>query len=157
MSATVVSSAVASRRTTTTASTLAANPAIVLVGRLLFGGIFLMAGLNHFQPAAIQYAAHSGVPFAGLLVPASGLLAAIGALSILTGYRARLGAWLLVAFLVPVTLVMHAFWNVSDPMMRQFQMAMFMKNLSMLGAALLITQVGAGSLGLGGTRKAGVA
>ena len=54
----------------------------------------------------------------------------------------------MVLFLVPVTLTMHNFWAVPDPMMRGMQMAMFMKNVSMLGAALLITQVGAGPLSL---------
>jgi putative oxidoreductase len=64
------------------------------------------------------------------------------------GYRARLGAWLIVLFLVPVTLAMHNFWAVKDPMMAQMQMIMFMKNVSMLGGALLITQFGAGPLSL---------
>ena len=40
--------------------------------------------------------------------------------------------------------MMHNFWAVSDPMMRQMQMVMFMKNLSMLGGALLISQFGSG-------------
>ena len=55
--------------------------------------------------------------------------------------HARAGAWLLVAFLVPVTLAMHAFWNVPDPMMRQILMAFFMKNLAMLGGALLTSVI----------------
>jgi len=123
-------------------NTLAAP--IVALGRTLFSLIFLMAGPSNFSPASIGYAAHAGVPFAGFLVPASGILAAVGGLSVMLGYRARLGAWLLVVFLVPVTLMLHNFWAVSDPMMRAMQMAMFMKNLGLLGGALLITQLGAG-------------
>jgi putative oxidoreductase len=42
--------------------------------------------------------------------------------------------------------MMHNFWTISDPMMRQMQMAMFMKNISMLGGALLIAYFGAGPL-----------
>ena len=71
-----------------------------------------------------------------------------GGLSVLLGGHARAGAWLLVAFLVPVTLAMHAFWAVPDPMMRQIQMAFFMKNLAMLGGALLIAYWGAGPFSL---------
>jgi putative oxidoreductase len=127
--------------------------AIVAVGRFLFAAIFLNSAPQHFQAGTIQYAAGAGVPFAGVLVPASGVLALIGALSVLTGYRARLGAWLLVAFLVPVTLAMHAFWNVSDPMMHGIQQVMFLKNVSMLGAALLITQFGAGPWSLDAARN----
>ena len=81
---------------------------------------------------------------AGLLVPASGILALVGGLSILLGYRAKMGAWLLVLFLVPVTVMMHNFWAVKDPMMAQMQMAMFLKNVTVLGGALLISQLGAG-------------
>jgi putative oxidoreductase len=51
-----------------------------------------------------------------------------------------------VAFLVPVTLGMHAFWRVGDPALRHVQQAMFAKNLSMLGAALLIACFGSGPL-----------
>jgi putative oxidoreductase len=67
-----------------------------------------------------------------------------GGLSILLGYRAKIGAWLLIAFVAAVTPMMHNFWTVADPMMRQMQFIMFMKNVSMLGGALLVTQLGTG-------------
>jgi putative oxidoreductase len=126
---------------------------ITLGGRIFFSAIFIMSGFLHFSQQEIAYAAHSGVPMAGLLVPASGVLALAGGLSILLGYRAKLGAWLLVLFLVPVTLLMHNFWAVKDPMMSQMQMAMFLKNVTMLGGALLISQFGAGALSLDARRS----
>jgi putative oxidoreductase len=125
---------------------------VVLAGRLLFATIFLIAPLGHFNSQTVGYAAQQGVPAAGLLVPASGLVALAGALSIALGYRARIGAWLLVAFIVPVTITMHNFWAVSDPMMHQMQLAMFLKNVSMLGGALLIAHFGAGPLSLDARR-----
>jgi putative oxidoreductase len=128
---------------------------LVLAGRILFAGIFLITPLGHFTPQTIGYAAQQGLPAAGLLVPASGLLALAGALSVALGYRAKIGAWLIVAFLVPVTITMHNFWAVSDPMMYQMQLAMFMKNVSMLGGALLIAHFGAGPLSLDARRSTG--
>jgi putative oxidoreductase len=128
--------------------TRAASGAVVLVGRSLFAAIFLMFGSGHFTKQVIEYAASQGVPMASVAVPVSGLVAIAGALSILLGYRAKIGAWLIVLFLVPVTLMMHKFWAVSDPMMAEMQMMMFMKNIAMLGGALLITQFGAGPLSL---------
>jgi putative oxidoreductase len=125
---------------------------IVLAGRVFYSAIFLMT-FTHFSPQAIGFAAQQGVPAAGLLVPLSGVIAMAGALSVLLGYRARIGAWLLVLFLVPVTLTLHNFWAVADPMMHQMQQAMFMKNLSMLGAALLISYFGAGPLSLDARRS----
>lgn len=125
---------------------------VVVVGRILYAAIFLTAFLTHFSSQSIAYTAQQGVPLAGVLVPLSGILAGAGALSIMLGYRARIGAWLLVLFLVPVTLTLHAFWAVPDAMMAQLQQAMFMKNLSMLGAALLIAYFGAGPLSLDARR-----
>ena len=127
--------------------------AVVVLGRLLFAVIFLMAGSNHFNKQTIGYAASQGVPLASIAVPLSGVLAILGGLSILLGYRAKLGAWLIVLFLIPVTLMMHKFWTVSDPMMEQIQMVMFMKNVSMLGGALLISYFGAGPFSLDARRS----
>ena len=133
-------------------STSALKGPVVLLGRLFFAAIFLTAGPNHFTKQAAGYAASQGVPLSSIAVPVSGLLAIIGALSILLGYRAKVGAWLITLFLVPVTFMMHKFWTVSDPMMAQVQMIMFMKNIAMLGGALLISQFGAGPLSLDARR-----
>src|SRR5687768_2415326 len=119
---------------------------IVLTGRILYSLIFIESGFWHFSKASVDYANSQGVPLATLLVPASGVMAIVGGLSILLGYKARWGAWLLVAFLIPVTLMMHAFWKFNDSMEQQVQTTMFMKNASMLGAALLLTWFGAGPL-----------
>ena len=121
---------------------------IVLTGRIFFSLIFIMAGANHFSSASIGYAASQGVPLPSFLVPISGLMALIGGLSIATGFKAKWGALLIILFLIPVTLMMHNFWAVKDPMMVQMQMAMFMKNIAMLGGAMLIANFGSGPLSL---------
>jgi putative oxidoreductase len=127
--------------------------AVVVLGRFFFALIFLMAGANHFNKQTIGYAASQGVPLAAIAVPLSGVLAIAGGLSILFGYHAKLGAWLIVLFLLPVSLMMHKFWTVTDPMMAQIQMVMFMKNVSMLGGALLVSQFGAGPFSLDARRS----
>jgi putative oxidoreductase len=122
--------------------------ATALAGRVLYSLIFLAAVPGHFKSETIAYAASAGVPLADLAVPASGILALVGGLSVLLGYRARWGAAALIAFLVPVTLAMHNFWSVSDPTMHQLQMVMFMKNVALVGAALTIIRHGAGEYSL---------
>jgi putative oxidoreductase len=117
-----------------------------LLGRILYSVIFILSGPNHFKAQTIGYAAAQGVPLASIMVPLSGIIALLGGLSIALGYRAKLGAWLIVLFLIPVTLVMHRFWGLSDPQAAGLQLAMFMKNVSMLGAALIIARVGSGPL-----------
>jgi putative oxidoreductase len=126
---------------------------IVLLGRFLFALIFVMSGPRHFTSPVIAFAASQGVPLASIAVPFSGVLALIGGLSILLGYRAKIGAWLIVLFLVPVTPMLHNFWAVTDPMMQQIQIAMFFKNVSMLSAALLVTQLGSGPWSLDARKK----
>jgi putative oxidoreductase len=121
---------------------------VVFLGRLLFSTIFIVAGLGHFTQAEIGMAAQQGVPLPSLLVPAAGVLALVGGVSILVGYHTRIGAGLLVLFLVPVTLVMHNFWALKDPVMAQMQQAHFMKNMSLLGSALIVSYFGAGPLSL---------
>lgn len=119
-----------------------------LLGRILFSAIFIMSGPNHFKAETIGYAAAQGVPLASIAVPLSGIIALLGGLSIALGYRAKLGAWLIALFLVPVTLMLHRFWGLSDPQASMLQLAMFMKNASLLGAALIIARLGSGPLSL---------
>lgn len=121
---------------------------ILVLGRFFYSLIFLLTIRTHFSPGTIQYVAATGLPYASFLVPASGILAVLGALSILLGFKARLGAWLLVFFLIPVTLVMHHFWTYTDPSQVQMQEVNFMKNLSLLGAAFLIAYFGSGPVSL---------
>lgn len=54
----------------------------------------------------------------------------------------------MVVFLIPVTFIMHAFWGIEDPMQSQMQMVMFLKNISMLGGALMFFHFGTGLLSL---------
>jgi putative oxidoreductase len=123
---------------------------LVLAGRISFALIFITAAPRHFSREGIEHAAQLGTPLAGLLVPISGVMALAGGLSIAAGYQARWGAWMLVAFLLPVTFLMHGFWKLQDPALAHVQQAMFAKNLSMLGATLMITYFGSGPLSLDG-------
>jgi len=114
------------------------------LGRALLSAIFILYGFPHLTAPTIGYAAHHGVPAAGILVPFSGVMAIVGGVSILLGYHAKAGAWLLIVFLLVVTPVMHNFWTVSDPGLRALQQGMFMKNLAMMGGAILVAYCGAG-------------
>jgi putative oxidoreductase len=118
------------------------------VARILFALIFITGAPRHFTHEGIMHALSLGVPLPGLLVPLSGVMALAGGLSVALGWKTRYGAWILVAFLLPVTMMMHAFWKQTDPAAFHIQQAMFMKNLSMLGAALLLTRFGAGPISI---------
>jgi putative oxidoreductase len=114
-----------------------------------------MTIMVHFSKEAIAYVASNGAYIPPVFVPLSGVIAIAGGLSISIGFKARWGAWLIVIFLIPVTFIMHAFWKETDPMQMQMQMGNFMKNISLLGAALMITYFGAGPLSVDAKNKKG--
>jgi putative oxidoreductase len=62
----------------------------------------------------------------------------MGGFSILLGLYMEIGTWLLVLFLLPTSFLMHNFWQDMDPMQQQVEGAMFMKNIALSGAALII-------------------
>jgi len=128
---------------------------IVLLGRILYSLMFLNSGLFLFSGMAAGYASSKGVPLASFIVPFSGVMAIVGGLLIVLGYKAKLGAWLIIAFLIPVTFIMHAFWKETDPNQMQIQISNFLKNISMLGGAFLITWFGAGPFSFDNRSKAG--
>jgi putative oxidoreductase len=121
--------------------------AIVPIGRVLFALIFVASVIGHFSGAAISEASAHGVPLATILVPLAGIIALVGGVCIMLGYRARFGALLLLVFLVPVTLVMHKFWGLPDPQ-AAMQRVHFMKNVSLIGACLMIMHFGSGPYSL---------
>jgi putative oxidoreductase len=122
--------------------------AFVPIGRVLFALIFVASIVGHFSSTEITEAAAHGVPMASILVPLAGIIALVGGLSVMLGYRARFGALLLLIFLVPVTLVMHKFWGLPDPQMAMMQRIHFMKNTSLIGACLLVMHFGSGPYSL---------
>jgi len=113
---------------------------LVLIGRLLFGGLFLYNGINHFQNRAgmVGYAAYKGVPMPSISIVASGLWLVVSGLSVILGFRPEIGLWMAVIFLAGVTPVMHNFWTASDPNARLADSINFQKNVALLGAALVM-------------------
>ncbi|MBI2096385.1 MAG: DoxX family membrane protein [Candidatus Taylorbacteria bacterium] len=111
---------------------------LFLLGRILFGGFFVMNAFNHFANfgGISRYAASKGVPASKLAVAVTGLLILLGGAGIILGYQVELAVLFLALFLLPVSFVMHAFWKVADPMQRMGEMVNFNKNIALLGAAL---------------------
>ena len=121
------------------------RPGIALAGRIMFTLIFFLSGITHFTRlddyVALMPAA---IPFRPFWVVVSGIVELVGATLVVTDHRPRLGAWLIVLFLVPVTITVHGTAMVTDPdaRMRAIQTSFFLKGVAMAGAALLVTQLG---------------
>ncbi len=121
---------------------------ILLIGRFLFSAIFIVKAFHHFSPQAMEHATGMGVPLPILFVPLSGVLSLAGGLSILLGYKAKIGAWLLIVFLLPITLWMHQYWHAETPFAAMMHQYCFLKNLSMIGACCMIAYFGSGPFSL---------
>ena len=111
---------------------------VVLIGRILFAALFAVSALGHFgqTDAMTGYAKSKGVPAARFAVLLGGVLLALGAISVLLGIWPDLGALLLVVFLVPTALLMHAFWRESDA--NQTEQVQFFKDTALAGASLML-------------------
>jgi putative oxidoreductase len=121
------------------------HPAIAVAGRVMFALIFFLSGITHFTELPL-YAGlmPAAIPFRPFWVIISALVELIGAGMIVSNRYARLGGWLIVVFLIPVTITVHgvAMMTAPDDQMRRIQTSFFLKGITMAGAALLITQLG---------------
>ena len=113
---------------------------IILIGRILFGGFFLMSGINHFTKleAMTGYAKYKKLPAAKLGVLISGLMLVLGGIYIILGFYADLGALLLAIFLVLAAVIFHNFWTETDATAKQNEMLAFMKDIALAGGALIV-------------------
>jgi uncharacterized membrane protein YphA (DoxX/SURF4 family) len=116
---------------------------LFLLGRVLYGGFFLLGGINHFSHLGMMsgYVGSKGVPAAKAGVIFSGLLIIVGGALVILGTHIRIAAACIIVFLVPVTYLMHDFWNEKDMMGRINQQVNFQKNLALLGAALMMVMI----------------
>lgn len=113
---------------------------VILIGRILFVGVFLMSAIGHFTQGKQMtgFAQAKRVPMPAVAVYGGGVLLALGGLSVLFGIWPDLGALLLVIFLVPTAIMMHNFWTESDPQARYLDQIQFFKDIGLAGAALMM-------------------
>ncbi len=91
------------------------------------------------------YMASEGVPAPSVMLAGAIAFLIAGSLSIMLGFKARIGASLLIVFLLLATYFFHDFWTL-EPESPEFQaqMIQFMKNLALVGAMIMVVVNGAG-------------
>ena len=115
---------------------------LLLAGRVLFGGLLVFQGLNHFTntEAMTGYAQAKGLPAPGFSVVASGVVLALGGLGIIAGVFPAIAAGAVALFLLVAAVTMHDFWAVPDEQ-AQDEMVQFLKNVELAGAALVFLAI----------------
>lgn len=89
------------------------------------------------------------IPWTPFILMAATMLELVGGLFVLLGFKEKIGAGLLILFLVPATLIMHPFWY-HDGLQSELQGIMFLKNLALLGGLILVAVHGAQAKGSSG-------
>ncbi|MEM7097520.1 MAG: DoxX family membrane protein [Pseudomonadota bacterium] len=121
------------------------HEALTITARLLFTSLFFLSGVTHFTniPYYVGLMPET-TPWPVFWVLVTGLIELAGAGMIMFNWRPRLGSWLLVIFLIPVTIVVHGYQMIfaEGEAMRAIQQASFIKGFSLVGAALMFSQLG---------------
>lgn len=116
---------------------------LFLIGRIIVGLFYLNSALNHFRhtDTMAQYAGAKGIPAPRAAIIITGLMLAIGGLSILTGIFPLVGIALLVLFLLGTSFLIHNFWTVEDAQTRQMEIIQFTKDLALAGSLLMLVAI----------------
>ena len=120
---------------------------VQLIGRILFALIFVGSGIGHLTTAdaSAGYAESKGVPSAKNMVLLSGVAILAGGIGIILGIWMDLAAYGMAAYAIIAAVMMHKFWTETDEQTQQVEMAMFMKNLSIAGGAVVIASIAEGA------------
>jgi putative oxidoreductase len=121
-----------------------------LVGRLVLAWFYLSEGLHYVGQwdATIQLMALKHIPAAPLLLALTLIVLLLGALSLILGYQARHGAILLFGFTIIVTVAMHNFWVIHNPIERAADFEIFARNIAIAGGFLILIGMGPGPVAI---------
>lgn len=132
---------------------ITANPglanAAALVGRILIAIIFIKAGWGKIGgwEGTAGYMASKGLPLVPVLLAGTILIELGGGLMLALGWKTRWAALVIFLWLIPVTVIFHAFWGI-DAAQVQNQMNHFLKNVAIMGAMLMLFAFGPGAYSL---------
>jgi putative oxidoreductase len=124
-------------------------------GRILFAAIFVISGFNKVfnYDGTVAYMMQAGMDF---YVPQLAIVAIVfelgGGLMVLFGWHAKIGASLLLIFVLSVNFAIHHYWDYPAAE-APFQMINFYKNFSILGGTFYIMSFGAGRYSFDGMRR----
>jgi putative oxidoreductase len=121
------------------------SDALLLLGRVLLGSIFVISGYGKLMGLAAFAASleRNGVPYAPALAPVGAGIEFFGGLAIVLGIEVRYAALMMVAFVIVATLISHRFWELEGAV-RRAQVTQFSKNVAIMGGFVLLHAAGGG-------------
>ena len=117
---------------------------IPLAARICLSLIFLKAGISHILGFGdtVAMMSEQGLPLANVLLAGTVVFQLLGAISLLFGFKTKIGSILLIIFLIPASLVFH------NPIADPTQINDFLKNIGLIGGLLMLIYAGAGALSI---------
>lgn len=117
-----------------------------LIGRIFLATIFIFEATDsivYFEKTKQVMTDYGLLWNQNLLLYGAIFLLVTGGLMVLFGYRSTLGVILLLLYWVPVTFIVHDFWNCPKEDLRE-QSILFMKNIAIIGGLLMLAGKGSG-------------
>ncbi len=113
---------------------------LFVIGQLVLGIYFVIAGLSHITKAQglIGYATMKKIPMPAAAVYVSGLMLFLGGFGILIQKYLPISYGMLIAFLVISAFTIHNYWKETDANMKMNSMINFQKNLAIAAALCML-------------------
>jgi putative oxidoreductase len=120
-----------------------------LGGRILLALVFVTSGWDKLMgfEATAGYIASKGLPLPQLGAAIAIAVELVGGIMLIVGWQTRWAAAAIFLFLIPTTLIFHAYWAV-DAAQQSAQQIQFMKNLCIMGGMLYVMAFGAGAFSI---------
>ena len=122
------------------------NDILDIIARVFISFLFFFEAydsLAYYQLTLDKMTAYGITWQQDLLLIGSSMLLIVGGIMLLIGYRARLASFLILLYWVPLTFIIHSWWNDPAEIQRE-QSVLFIKNIAIMGALLLLIVNGSG-------------
>lgn len=126
------------------------QPTLLLLARIFIAALFVVAGTRKLlgYAATVGYFAKLGFPAPDAIAVLAIVIELGAGLMLLTGWRTRWAAWLLVVFVAVATVMAHRFWQF-DAAQFGNQLNHFFKNIAIIGGLIFVATFGPGRMALG--------
>jgi putative oxidoreductase len=126
------------------------HPVIPLLGRLMMSYIFVTSGIAKIfgWSGNVAYMSTRHLPMIPVLLAAATVIELAGSACLVTGYAARIAAFVMFWYTTVVTVLFHNYWASSEAM-AGMQETQFRKNLAIMGGLLILAYSGPGKWSLG--------
>lgn len=116
------------------------------IGRLALAWFFLSDAYMRANDwnGTIALMVDKQIPAPGVTLFLALSMMILGGLSLLLGFRTKVGALLLFAFTIASTLLLHNYWQLQDAAERMADYQLFIRNIAIAGGLLLLLGIGPG-------------